>query len=157
MPILSIHPSRLKAAALASIALLLTGCATFSADGGLDAVSAITSERTGQRVQRIASDSDAASAQAVMAALLAKPLTPDSAVQIALLNNRGLQAALAELGVSEAEFVQVGRMRNPGLSFSRLRNGEDVEIDRSVMFDLIGLLTLPIRSNIEARRFEQAK
>ena len=84
-------------------------------------------------------------------------MTAESAVQIALLNNEGLQVAFAELGVSEADFVQAGRMRNPGISFSHLRGGENLEINRSVVFDLLGLLTLPIRSGIEQRRFEQAK
>ncbi|MDO9218672.1 MAG: TolC family protein, partial [Lacisediminimonas sp.] len=50
-----------------------------------------------------------------------------------------------------------GRMGNPSFSFARMRRGDDVEIERSIMFDLIGLLTIPIRSNIEQGRFEQAK
>ncbi len=137
--------------------LLLAGCATFSKDGGLDTVSTLTKERIGQPVQRIASDKDAAAADATITQLLAKPLTPDSAVQIALLNNKGLQASLAELGVVEADLVQAGRLRNPGFSFGRLRNGDDIEIDRSIIFDLVGLLTIPIRSNIEQHRFELAK
>ncbi len=45
---------------------------------------------------------------------------------------------------AEADLVQAGRLRNPGFSFGRLRGGDEVEIDRSVMFDLVGLLTLPI-------------
>ena len=40
-----------------------------------------------------------------VAALLRKPLTADTAVQIALLNNRGLQAAYNALGIAEAEMV----------------------------------------------------
>jgi outer membrane protein TolC len=139
------------------LALLLTGCATFSKDGGLDAVSTKTRERTGQAVRFTKPTADASLTSDAVNQLLAKPLTPDSAVQIALLNNKGLQAALAELGVAEADLVQAGRMRNPGFSFGRMRGGEDVEIERSVMFDLVGLLTIPIRSGIEQRRFEQAK
>ena len=46
-----------------------------------------------------------------------------SAVQVALLNNRGLQATYAELGIAEADVVQAGRLRNPGFSFARLRRG----------------------------------
>lgn len=137
--------------------LLLAGCATFSSDGGLNTVSALTKERSGQSVLRQRSPEDAAAARATVDRLLAEPLTPDAAVRIALLNNKGLQASLADLGVAEADLVQAGRLRNPGISFSRLRNGDDVEIDRSIMFDLAGLLTLPIRTGIEQRRFEQAK
>lgn len=117
----------------------------------------MTKERTGQVVQRAKSADDAAAAQSAVGQLLAQPLTPDSAVQVALANNRGLQADFAELGIAEASLVQAGRLRNPGFSLGRLRGGDDVEIDRSIMFDFIGLLTLPVRSGIESRRFEQAK
>jgi outer membrane protein TolC len=78
-------------------------------------------------------------------------------VRIALLNNQGLQASLSELAIAEADFVQAGRLPNPGLSFGRVRGGGEAEIDRSLTFDLAALLTLPARSRIEGRRFEQAK
>ena len=78
-------------------------------------------------------------------------------MQIALLNNKGLQASFAELGIAEADLVQAGRHAQSRLLFRRMRTGNDVEIDRSIMFDLVGLLTMPLRSGIEQRRFEQAK
>jgi outer membrane protein TolC len=147
----------LRPVALAVAALVLTGCATFSKDGGLDAVSTMTKERTGQSVQLSKPGINTESVDNSVNQLLSKPLSPDTAVQIALMNNRGLQASLADLGVAEADFVQAGRMRNPGFSFARMRGSQDVEIDRSIMFDLIGLLTIPTRSGLEQRRFDQAK
>lgn len=150
----------LRSIALAASMLLLAGCTTFSKDGGMEDIAAMTKERTGQTPQRIKTDSERTALDKTVRDLLAQPLTADSAVQIALINNKGLQAQLAELGVAESDLVQAGRMRNPGFSFSRLRNGgsgNDVEIDRSIMFDLVGLLTMPLRTNIEGRRFEQAK
>lgn len=149
-------PSR-GAVATGFLTLFLTGCATFSSDGGLDSVNALATERTGQNVQLTKPTANATATSETVNQLLAKPLTPDAAVQIALLNNKRLQASLAELGVAEADLVQAGRLRNPSFSFGRSRGGDDVEIERSVMFDLIGLLTLPVRSGIEQRRFEQAK
>jgi outer membrane protein TolC len=148
---------RLRLLPAAVCAVLLSGCATFSQDGGLGAVSALTEQRTGQPVSRPASADTATANAERVSALLKQPLDPNTTVQIALLNNRDLQASFAELGVAEADFVQAGRMRNPGFSFQHLRNGESLEIDRSVTFDLIGLLTIPLRSGIEQRRFEQAK
>lgn len=147
----------LKTSSILLAVSVLSGCATLSNDGGLSEVSKLTKERTGFSVAGERSERDVQSNSAEVTTLLSSPLTPDTAVQIAFLNNRGLRASLAELGVSEADFVQAGRMRNPGFSFSRMRAGDDVEIGRSVMFDLIGLLTIPIRSNIERGRFEQAK
>lgn len=149
-------PSR-GAVATGFLTLFLTGCATFSSDGGLDSVNALATERTGQNVQLTKPTANATATSETVNQLLAKPLTPDAAVRIALLNNKRLQASLAELGVAEADLVQAGRLRNPSFSFGRSKGGDDVEIERSVMFDLIGLLTLPVRSGIEQRRFEQAK
>ncbi len=128
--------------------LMLGGCASFSSDGGRNAVAAMTLERTGASTSPDKTD---------IADLLARPLSVGAAVQVALLNNRELQAALAELGIAEADLVQAGRLRNPAISFGRLHGGAEVEIDRSVMFDLLGILSMPMRSKIEAGRFEQAK
>ncbi len=157
MPLSQSPTSHLKPIVIALSALTLSSCATFSSDGGLNTVSSITKERTGQTVRQTKTDKDSADINATVNALLGKPLTPDSAVQVALLNNRGLQASLAELGIAESDLVQASRIRNPSFTFSRMREGHDVEIERSIMFDLVGLLTIPLRSNIERHRFEQAK
>lgn len=146
----------LRTIAAAAVALALSGCASFSKDGGLDAVSAMTAERIGQDL-RLPQAADADPASPELARLLQSPLSADDAVRIALLNNRGLRASLAALGVAEADLVQAGRMRNPGVGFSRKSGGGETEIERSVMFDLVGLLSIPIRRDIEARRFEGAK
>lgn len=144
--------------AVAAAALLLAGCASFSPDGGAGRVAELTQERTGQtpRYQRSAGEVD--SAQARVAELLKQPLTADSAVELAFLNNRGLQASFSELGIAESELVRAGRLRNPSFSFGRLReSGGVVEIERAVMFDVLGLLTLPVASQVEQRRFAQAQ
>ena len=111
---------RLTAAAAA--ALVLAGCASFSPDGGTGKVAELTKERTGQvlPVQRTAADTDRA--QARIAELLAQPLTAEGAVELAFLNNRGLQASFSELGIAESELVRAGRLRNPSFGFGRLRD-----------------------------------
>ena len=147
---------RLTAAAAA--ALVVAGCASFSPDGGAGRVAELTKERTGQAPldQRVPELVD--SAQARVAELLKQPLTADSAVELAFLNNRGLQAGFSELGIAESELVRAGRLRNPSFGFGRLREGAGVvEIERSVMFDVLGLLTLPVASDVERRRFAQAQ
>jgi len=153
------------ALAAALPAMVLGGCTSFSADGGLDAVSTMTETRIGQPVSLSPSgapttarpaDRTAKDAERIKV-LLGQPLSAANAQAIALLNNEGLKGALAALGASEADLVQAGRLRNPGLSFTRVRGGGDGEIDRGVVFDLAGLLTLPARRGIAAERFEQAK
>lgn len=145
-------------AAVGLSAVFLAGCASFSPDGGLTDVASLTQSRIGQQVS-FSKDpkSGASNGVAMVRSLLAKPLTVDSAVRVALLNNSSLKASLDELGVSEADYVQAGRMRNPGFSFGRISGGGETEIDRSIMFDIVGLLTLPARARIEHGRFEQAK
>lgn len=152
-----IPPTRVRLITLGVAALLLTGCSTFSKDGGLDAVSAMTNARTGQSVQFSRPGADSAAVESNVTQLLSKPMTADSAVQVALLNNKGLQASFAQLGIAEADLVQAGWMSNPSFSFGRMSGDHAVEIERAVMFDILGLLTIPVRSKIEGRRFELAK
>lgn len=142
----------------AGVALLfLGGCAGFSKDGGLDAVSALTAERTGQDIRLPPAAANGEHAQAELAGMLKQPLSADTAVRVALLNNRGLRAALAQLGVAEADLVQAGRIGNPRFSFGRSSGGGETEIERGIMLDLAGLATMPLRRDIEARRFDSAK
>nr|WP_315249585.1 TolC family protein [uncultured Duganella sp.] len=143
----------LSRTAVGLAALFLAGCASLSNDGGLADVSALTQARVGQAISLNKTTSNDPN----ISDLLTQPLTAESAVKIALLNNPALKASFAELGVAEADFVQAGRLRNPGFSFSRVRGGGETEIDRGVMFDIAGLLTLPTRSRIEKGRYEQAK
>ena len=134
-------------------ATLLAGCASFSQDGGLDDVARMTQERIMQPAP-LKRNQDT---RAEVSSLLSKPLSADAAVRIALLNNQALQASLAELAISEADFVQAGRLPNPGFSFGRVRGGGETEIDRGLSFNLAALVTLPARSRIERQRLEQAK
>lgn len=138
---------------------VLAGCASFSTDGGRTRVDELAGSRIGQPMTaKVVSDPQAAQqAQDEVRRLLSAPLSADGAVRIALLNNPRVKIALAELGIAEADLVQAGRLRNPRLGFGRLSGDDGVEIDRSVMFDLVGLLTLPMRTAVEQRRFEQAQ
>lgn len=147
----------MRLTAAPAVALILAGCASFSPDGGAGKVSELTKERTGQAVTFQRSEADVGSAAARVNELLKQPLTPESAVEIALLNNRGLQASFSELGIAEAERVRAGRLANPTFSFGRLAGGGVTEIDRSVMFNVLGLLTLPAASQVAQGQLEQAQ
>jgi outer membrane protein TolC len=148
----------MRPTAVAAAVLVLAGCASFSPDGGMGKVSELTQERTGQSVAAQRSQGDAESARLRVAEILAEPLTADTAVELALLNNRALQASFSRLGVAESDLVQAGRLRNPVLGFGRLAlGGGAVEIDRSVMFDVLSLLTMPMARQVQQRNFEQAQ
>ncbi|MBX3592397.1 MAG: TolC family protein [Burkholderiaceae bacterium] len=148
---------RIRMAAAALAAFALGGCASFSADGGFGTVEQAASERLGKEVRWARSDDERAAIDTRVDALLAGPLTADAAVQVALLNNRGLQASFDELGIAEAGLVQAGRLPNPGFGFGRLRRGDETEIERSLHFDLARLLAMPMVREMESRRFERVK
>jgi outer membrane protein TolC len=74
-----------------------------------------------------------------------------------MLNNRGLQAGYAELGIAEADLVQAGRLPNPSISFGRVKGRQGIEIERSLTLPVLGLLTVPFTRPIEKRHFEQAQ
>ena len=135
----------------------LAGCATFSDDAGFAAVERITKDKIGKDVKWARNDGDQDTITKRVAELLSKPLTVDDAVQIALLNNRGLQADFAELGFAEASMVGASRLPNPGFSFIRTKRGDEIEIERGLHFNLVKLLTLPLAAKVEAQRFELAK
>ena len=138
-------------------ALLLAGCATFSADGGFDTVEQLARERVGVAPSRQRTEDQAEPARARTKELLGQPLTPDSAVEVALLNNRGLQASFQELGIAESDFVRAGRLSNPSFRFARLSGGGHVEIERAVGFNILGLFTMPLARRVEEQRFERAR
>ena len=147
----------MRLCALLSAAAVLGGCASFSRDGGFSVVEQTTKDRLGKEVRWARSDADQDSVDKRVAELLAKPLTADDAVQVALLNNRGLHASFQELGITEAEVVQAGRLPNPGFSFGRLTRGSEVELERGLHFNLARLLAMPLIGQMEARRFKQTQ
>ena len=148
---------RLRLPVLLVSAAVLGGCASFSPDGGFGAVEMTTRDRLGKDLRWSRSDADQDSIDTRVNALLSKPLTVDDAVQVALLNNRGLQATFQELGIIEAEVVQAGRLPNPGFSFGRLTRGSEIELERGFHFNIARLIALPFIGQMEARRFEQTK
>lgn len=144
-------------AAAVLFSAVFAGCASFSTDGGFASVEQTAQSRLGKELRWARSPADQEAIDKRVAELLAKPLTVDDAVQVALLNNRGLQASFQELGINEAELVQAGRLPNPGFSFGRTTRGDEIEIERGLHFNLARLLALPLTGPMEKRRFEQTQ
>ena len=123
----------------------LSACATFSEDGGFGPVASEIRESLGQDANWVRNSSDRALSDARVARLLESELTAESAMQVALLNNPTLQAEYANLGLQEAELVQAGRLPNPGFTFGKTTGGGAQEIERGLHFNVLALLTLPVR------------
>src|SRR5215204_290278 len=139
-------PGRLAWAALA--VLVLGGCASFSKDGGMTSVEQITKDRTGKDVKWVRTDAERDTIDKRVAELLAKPLSVEDSVQVALLNNKGLQAGFYDLGISEADLVQAGRLPNPRFSMLRAHRGDDYKIEQALTFNIFALVTMPLAMEV---------
>src|SRR5258706_12167 len=149
----------LKPAYLAALlsTLALSGCATFSPDGGMTVVANVAGETLRKDVISIRTTDDAEKVRNAVQRLLSRFLTVDSAVQIALLNNRGLQASYNELALAEANMVQESLPPNPTFSIFRIAGDSALEAERQVVGNILALSTLPFRSEIARQRFQQAQ
>jgi outer membrane protein, multidrug efflux system len=141
---------------LLALALGLAGCASLSPDGNTSDINQLVSGKTAGTTAQVATTDNAAAREAV-AKLLAQPLSAESAVRIALLNNPGLHASMATLGISDAERVQAGRLPNPHFSIGRFIEGDTVEIERTLRFNIMGLIALPWRAKWQNQQHELAK
>ena len=146
-----------RVAALVVAASGLAGCASFSPDGGLGVVADITGCTTGKEVASVRTDDDAARLRDATRRLLSRPLSADAAVQVALFNNKGLQAAYHQLALSEADTIEASLPPNPTFSLMRISGDGALEAERQVAGDILALATLPLRSEIARERFRQAQ
>ncbi len=146
-----------KARAFALAALVGAGCASVSPERGHDRVSAIVGERTGHKTRWEKGPPDDARIADWVRDLASKGLTRARAVEIALVNNPGLQVTYEELGVSQADMVQAGLLRNPTFGAElgfRLNNGANDELRLSLVQDFLDLFVLPLRKEIAGEQFE---
>ncbi len=149
-----IHPTHFLAI---GTAMLLSACQSFSTDGGMSLVADVTAREIRKDVAVLQTSEQAAAAHARVEQLLRRPLTADAAVQIALLNNRFLQAAYNELGLAEVAAVQASLPPNPTVSIMRMSSAPEIELERRIIANILALATLPTRATIAADRFRQAQ
>ncbi len=148
-----------KAMTAVFAALAVTGCASLSPNAAFDDVAAVVNERGGHRIHWNQGSEEDARVEAVVAEMLSKELTANSAVQIALLNNPSLQAIYASLGVAQADLVQAGLLRNPIFEtvFRFPESGGSVSWDIGIAFEFLSLFTLPLRMKVAESEFEAAR
>lgn len=155
---INLYPIKLHTTtAILSASLLLGGCATFSKDGGFGNVQQTTQQHIKQEIAWPKSNDEQKKISDQVSALLEHKLDVDSAVQIALLNNKRLQASFYELGISEADLVQAGRLPNPRFSMLYAKNNGEYKIEQAFTFNIFSLITMPKAVEIEKRRFEQVQ
>lgn len=142
---------------------LLIGCASVPKEAGFPNVQNLIEQRISRQIHwNRDTPEDAAVADAIQS-MLQQELTLNEAVQIALFNNRSLQAIYEELGIAQADVVQAGLLRNPTFFASFRFMDRSVEGNRStntefsVDQDFFDLLMLPFRKEVATAEFEQIK
>jgi cobalt-zinc-cadmium efflux system outer membrane protein len=139
----------------AALALMLLGMACVPRNAGYEDVRTMVS-RTGHDVRWQHLDSANLTQEA--RAILAAPLTEKSAVRLALLQNRELQATFEQLGIARGDLVRALRLPNPsaeaGLKYAHAGSpGMEVSLSQ----DLAELILLPMRSGAAHAEFAAAR
>lgn len=142
------------------IILFLAGCTHVPRDGDFMEVERLVKERIPQTVHWYQGNEEDKQVEAVLNDLLKQSLTAQSAVQIALFNNRQLQSEYEDLGIAQADLVQSGLLSNPVL-FASIRfpkgggGGNNVEFDLAK--DFLDILLRPARQRMANTEFTRAK
>ena len=140
-------------------ALLLGGCTPIPKNAGFEDVQKLVGDRMPQTVEWDRGTKDDEAADAKVAALLADELTADQAVQVALLNNKDLQATYESLAVGQADLVQAGLLLNPVFD-AQIRFAESaggIGVDVGVIQDFLNVFQIPLRKRVAAASFEGTK
>lgn len=137
--------------------LLATGCVPVAKDAGFADMQTLARERGVGAVRWRQSNEDIRNE---ITPILAKPLSGDDAVQVALLNNRRLRASFETLGVFQASYVRAATWRNPTLSFDiKLPDGADggTKVEAGIVASLLDLLRLPAKRRTAMAEWEAAR
>jgi len=145
---------------LAALPLAFVGCISTNPKAAFDDVGKTVTARSGQQVRWMHDDSERDDIEKAVEALLQTSLTAQSAVAIALLNNRTLQAEFESIGISQAELAQASRLSNPTYAgFYRVPTdgGMGWNTENVLTQNFLDLLILPLRKKIAARNLESGK
>ena len=152
-----LRPTRLLLAMAGVGTLILAGCASVDINRAVAQVNQETASFTGGKLALTQADNERSERQTAATALLAKPLSVNDAVHLAMLNSPALQALLSQSWADAASAAQAGRLPNPLLTLDWLRSPTTVDMGRMLGVGLLDILTLPQRSRIAQSRLEQGR
>jgi cobalt-zinc-cadmium efflux system outer membrane protein len=89
--------------------------------------------------------------------LLRHPLTEEAALKIAILNNRAVRAALANLGVASADLLQAGLLSNPVFAANAKFFSSGTEIELGIVESFFDIFFLSARKRVAESQFEATK
>jgi outer membrane protein TolC len=156
---------RLKIALLMVVPAIVSGCATSGTTAsvsdpvaGFSTVQTRTANAIGKQAIWAQSQAETkALAERTRGLVYKKTIGADTSVQVALLNNRGLQAAYAEVGMSAADVWQETMPVNPTASVGYSSIGISRIIETTITGNILALMTQSRRVGVADARFRQAQ
>lgn len=125
---------------------------------GLQGASVHTVAAIGKRPVWIQSQEEAQQAVAQTRAILNdNTVSKDMAIRVAILNNKGLQADLAEIGISSAEMWQETMLINPILSIGTAEKATVRIFESAIVGNLLALITREKRVDIAEAKYREAQ
>ena len=153
--------NRWMAAACLAVVLsaFMVGCRGQQHGDGFAELSNDVAKRTGRTLQWNRDAQAAASIDQRVSELVSQPLTVGSAVQVALINNRALQATIEELGVAKADLVEAGMLQNPQLGVSARfpDTSGTTNLEFTVTQSFLELFVVGARKQLAAAQFDHAR
>lgn len=143
--------------AMATAVVVMSGCASVNMDQTLADTNGTTKSFTQGKLELTRTEQQQQARSKLSSELLAKPLSMNDAVQLALANSPAVQTLLAQSWSDMTKANQAGRIANPVFTFERIRFGSELELGRLLSFGLLDLLTLPQRQQIAQGQIAQAK
>jgi cobalt-zinc-cadmium efflux system outer membrane protein len=116
-------------------------------------------ERTGKIVRWEEDQKSREQALQEVRRILRKPLTVDGTVQIALLNNRSLQATFEEIGLSAADLLEAVTIPNPKVDLTVKfpdQPPSGTYVDYSAAIDFLSILMIPLKKRVAKDQLQSA-
>ncbi len=141
-----------------AIPCAFSGCASVPREQGLAGIQALVDQRNRITLSLATDRESAAMMAAKVQALLQQPLTPDAAVQIALLRNPRMQSEYARLGIAQADVYEASRVGNPAFFITALHHsGDPAKLDAGISTSFADLLLLSARKHLAAMEYARTQ
>jgi outer membrane protein TolC len=146
------------------LSMFLGACVSHSTAGDYSSVRELTQARANFRLPEHEPPADRDDPSSDVRALVKQPLTEETAIRIALLNNHNLRAELRGLGIARGQLVQVNLLPNPDFDVAMRipeKAGNPTDWDLRAGIDLTALIlrgqrTAVGEAEVEAARYRAA-
>ena len=134
------------------------GCSAIQHDAWQQETVAFIGKRVGTEVSMVNSADESRIVGERVRALLSEPLDAHSALTIAMLNNRSVQALLAEVGIARAELLAASAYANPKLDADlRFESGGILNVEAALIQSVLDLLFVPLRRSVAEEAYQGEK